>query len=90
MSAGRTSSQWLHVPDAFRSDTTPPARRVSALAKALTTNERQLIEQALHDARGQVSGPNAAAATLGVSASTLESKIRRLRIDKNSFRVRRA
>ena len=82
--------QWLHVPEAFTSDTTPPARRVSPLAEALTTNERQLIEQALEHARGQVSGPNGAAATLGVSASTLESKIRRLRIDKSRFWVRRA
>jgi formate hydrogenlyase transcriptional activator len=81
--------EWLHVPEAFTSDTTPPARRVSRLAESLTTNERQLIEQALDHARGQVSGPNGAAAMLGVSASTLESKIRRLMIDKGRFRVRR-
>jgi formate hydrogenlyase transcriptional activator len=82
--------KWLHVPEAFTTDTTPPARCVSPLAQALTTNERQLIEQALDDARGQVSGPNGAAAMLGVSASTLESKIRRLRIEKSRFRVSRA
>ena len=82
--------EWLHVPEAFTSDATPPATRVSRLAESLTTNERQLIEQALEDARGQVSGANGAAAMLGVSASTLESKIRRLIIDKSRFRVRRS
>ena len=81
--------EWLHVPEAFTSDATPPATRVSRLAESLTTNERQLIEQALDHAHGQVSGANGAAATLGVSPSTLESKIRRLRIDKGRFRVRR-
>ena len=81
--------EWLHVPEAFTNDPTPSARRVSRLAESLTTNERQLIEQALEDARGQVSGANGAAAMLGVSASTLESKIRRLMIDKSRFRVRR-
>ena len=82
--------EWLHVPEAFTNDPTPSARRVSRLAESLTTNERQLIEQALEDARGQVSGANGAAAMLGVSASTLESKIRRLIIDKSRFRVRRS
>ena len=82
--------EWLHVPVAFTNDPTPSARRVSRLAESLTTNERQLIEQALEDARGQVSGANGAAAMLGVSASTLESKIRRLIIDKSRFRVRRS
>ena len=82
--------EWLHVPEAFTNDPTPSARRVSRLAESLTTNERQLIEQALEDARGQVSGANGAAAILGVSASTLESKIRRLMIDKSRFRVRRS
>jgi formate hydrogenlyase transcriptional activator len=82
--------EWLHVPEAFTSDATPSARRLSRLAESLTTNERQLIAQALDQARGQVSGANGAAAMLGVSASTLESKIRRLRIDKGRFRARRA
>jgi formate hydrogenlyase transcriptional activator len=82
--------EWLHVPEAFTSDATPPATRASRLAESLTTNERQLIEQALDHAHSQVSGANGAAAALGVSASTLESKIRRLRIDKSRFRIRRS
>lgn len=81
--------EWLHVPGAFTTDATPSARHVSQLAESLTTNERELIEQALEHARGQVSGANGAAVTLGLSASTLESKIRRLRIDKSRFRGKR-
>jgi formate hydrogenlyase transcriptional activator len=45
-----------------------------------------MIEAALKDARGRVSGPTGAAAKLGIPRSTLESKIRSLKIDKNRFR----
>jgi formate hydrogenlyase transcriptional activator len=51
----------------------------------ISAQERQLIEQALADSRGRVAGPHGAAARLGLSASTLESKIRRLGIDKYRF-----
>jgi formate hydrogenlyase transcriptional activator len=57
-----------------------------ALAATLLTNERSMIEHALEHAGGRVSGSSGAAACLGVPASTLESKIRRLNIDKRRFR----
>ena len=50
--------------------------------------ERKVIEAALAEAQGRVSGPFGAAAQLGMPASTLESKIRALRIDK--YRYKRA
>jgi len=56
------------------------------LGKRKVVEERQLIEAALAEARGRVSGPAGAAAKLGIPASTLESKIRSLRIDKYRFR----
>jgi formate hydrogenlyase transcriptional activator len=80
--------EWLHVPRTFTPETTPSARDSSPMAEALRASERQLIVDALDQAGGRVSGPNGAAARLGISASTLESKIRRLRIDKSRFRVR--
>jgi formate hydrogenlyase transcriptional activator len=58
----------------------------SRLDAALHGNERHLIEQALEEAAGRVSGPNGAAASLGVPASTLESKIKRFHIDKLRYR----
>src|SRR5262249_4695622 len=50
------------------------------LGDALVAREREMIEAALADARGKVSGPSGAAARLGLPASTLESKIRSLKI----------
>jgi formate hydrogenlyase transcriptional activator len=49
--------------------------------------ERKMIGAALADARGRVSGPSGAAAKLGIPASTLESKIRSMNIDKYRFRA---
>jgi formate hydrogenlyase transcriptional activator len=51
-------------------------------------DERQQIEEALASSRGRVYGPDGAADALGVPPSTLESRIRRLRIDKHGFRRR--
>ena len=48
--------------------------------------ERKIIEAALAEAHGRVSGPSGAAAQLGIPASTLESKIRTLKIDKYRFK----
>ncbi len=61
----------------------------SKLDAALHGNEQHMIEQALEEAQGRVSGPSGAAARLGVPASTLESKIKRFNIDKLRFRAMR-
>jgi len=55
-------------------------------ARAGSTDERQQIEGALKASRGRVSGDGGAAEALGVPPSTLESRIRRLGIDKFAFR----
>ncbi len=47
---------------------------------------RRQIESALAASRGRVCGAEGAAERLGVAASTLESRIRRLGIDKYAFR----
>ena len=47
---------------------------------------KRAIEAALRESRGRVSGPSGAAAKLGIPRSTLESKIRSLKIDKNHFK----
>ena len=52
----------------------------------LVAQEKNLIEAALKESCGRVFGPTGAAAKLGIPRSTLESKIRSLKIDKNSFR----
>ena len=51
------------------------------------SEEKKAIESALAEAEGQVSGPSGAAAKLGVPPSTLDSKIRALKINKHRFRT---
>ena len=57
------------------------------LGDALGQRERAMIEGALAEAKGRVSGPSGAAAKLGLPRSTLESKIRSLGLNKNRFRT---
>jgi formate hydrogenlyase transcriptional activator len=47
--------------------------------------ERSSIEQALAKCNGKVSGPLGAAAVLGIPSSTLESKLKALKINKHNF-----
>jgi len=63
-----------------------PAFSVEAAATAEPKDARGRIEHALREARGRVGGLDGAAASLGVSPSTLDSRIRRLGIDKHAFR----
>ena len=50
------------------------------------TKEREMIESALAETGGRVSGPAGAAALLGVPRQTLESKITNLGINKHRFK----
>jgi transcriptional regulator with GAF, ATPase, and Fis domain len=53
------------------------------LHQRLQAQEKDMIEAALRESRGKVFGPTGAAAKLGIARSTLESKIRSLKINKN-------
>jgi transcriptional regulator with GAF, ATPase, and Fis domain len=79
--------EMLHVPPAFTNDPSASSHQPSALDDALDEGESRLIADALERTGGRVSGPGGAAATLGIPASTLESKIRRLKIDKYRYRI---
>jgi PAS domain S-box-containing protein len=56
------------------------------LSEKVEAQEREMIEAALRECQGRVFGPSGAATKLGIARSTLESKIRSLKIDKNRFR----
>ena len=56
------------------------------LFNRLPAQEKALIEAALRECGGRVYGPSGAAARLGMPRTTLESKIRSLKINKNRFR----
>ena len=56
------------------------------LPDSLRDAERRQIEEALAQTGGRVSGAKGAAAILGIPSTTLESRIKRLGIDKYRFR----
>jgi formate hydrogenlyase transcriptional activator len=58
-----------------------------ALNGALLAHEKEAIEAALAQSHGRISGPSGAAARLGVPTSTLDSKIKRLRINKYRYKA---
>ena len=57
-----------------------------ALSDQLVTREETMNEAALAAAGGRVSGPSGAAAKFGIPPSTLDSKIRSLKISKHRFK----
>jgi formate hydrogenlyase transcriptional activator len=65
----------------------PPVESRLGLSGTLAAHEKAIVEEALRASGGRVFGPSGAAARLGVPRSTLESKIRALRINKSRFRT---
>src|SRR5579863_913001 len=55
-------------------------------SEKLAAQEKEIIEAALRETKGRVSGPSGAAAKLGMPGTTLESKIKSLKISKNLFK----
>ena len=75
----------VSIDEAWLPDSGPAAERMPTLPHLLKGQERDLIEAALTKSRGRVAGSSGAAAKLGMPASTLESKIRQLGIEKRKF-----
>lgn len=78
-------------PSWFSKKTSQPASRVDAVSvddddDGQPWNERAIIESALAEARGRVSGLSGAATKLKIPPSTLDRRIKTLRIDKSRFR----
>jgi DNA-binding NtrC family response regulator len=73
---------WLE----FGHDPTSRARRPSGQALP-RLREKEIIEAALAETEGKVSGPWGAAAKLNMPASTLDYKIRTLKINKFRFKL---
>jgi len=57
------------------------------LVANLNEREREMIENALREAGGVIGGPTGAAAKLGIPRQTLESKIRKLGINRHRFKT---
>ena len=77
--------------DTFRIDeswlTSQDARPDSSgiLTESLQNREKELIEAALAESKGRIAGPNGAAAKLGIPRSTLDFRIKRLKIETRKF-----
>ena len=56
------------------------------LSDMLVSQAKEMIEAALAESGGRVSGPTGAAAKLGMRSSTLEAKIKALKINKYLFK----
>ncbi len=71
-------------------ETSQPASRVTTPVgfkrEAKPHSEREIVETALGESRGRVSGPSGAAVKLAMSPSTLEDRIKALKIDKRRFK----
>ena len=67
-------------------DTAAASAGLVRLTEARANREREMIAAALTQSRGRISGPSGAAVKLGIPRSTLESRIRSLRINKHRFR----
>ncbi|HTC63125.1 MAG TPA: PAS domain-containing protein [Candidatus Saccharimonadales bacterium] len=68
----------------------PPERKTEThlyLSEKVASQEKEMIEAALRECQGRVYGPSGAATKLGIARSTLESKIKSLKINKNRFRA---
>src|SRR6202140_695464 len=64
-----------------------PAASSAPLAEDLAEREKVMIENALRESGGLISGPTGAAAKLRLPRQTLESKIRKLGIDRNRLKT---
>jgi formate hydrogenlyase transcriptional activator len=85
LSAGET----LSVSETWLKRATPRVSGLTApLLATIADREREVIEAALADSQGRISGPSGAAAKLGIPRQTLDSKIANLQISKTRFKTR--
>jgi len=80
-----SSADVFSVDESWLSVRTSPQ---SSACKVEARGEREIIEAALAETRGRVSGPSGAAAKLRIPPSTLEDRIKALKIDKQLFKFR--
>jgi PAS domain S-box-containing protein len=71
---------WLSFEASLPPEDNPPNTKLSP------AQEKEAIEKALAATAGRISGPSGAASQLGMPASTLESKIRSMKINKYRFK----
>jgi DNA-binding NtrC family response regulator len=88
-----SSGEVLSVDELWLSkETALPAYRVkvqpTVRGEVEPRSEREIIEAALAQTKGRVSGPSGAAVKLGIPSSTLATRIKALKINKGQFKFR--
>src|SRR6202022_3019236 len=73
----------------LRGELPASAKRRGTLNGTLAKQEKEMIEAALAASQGRISGPSGAATKLGLLSRTLDSKIRRLKINVYRFKTPR-
>jgi formate hydrogenlyase transcriptional activator len=76
----RIDEEWLDSGEAV------PSSKSMSLSSFLIRRERELIEAALQKSMGRIAGRKGAAGLLGIPRTTLESRIKSLRIDKFRYK----
>jgi formate hydrogenlyase transcriptional activator len=83
-----SDSETFSVNASWLASLTPgSASKALPLASDLARREKTMIENALREAQGKLSGPAGAAAKLGLPRQTLESKIKKLGIKRYRFKI---
>jgi formate hydrogenlyase transcriptional activator len=70
----------------LRSRPSPGTLSSKSLAKRLENQEKEIIEGVLAKSKGRIAGPSGAARALGIPPSTLDARIKNLRIKKTRFK----
>ena len=82
-----SEGETFFVEEAWLTPVTPKLAATSVpLVADLVEHEREKLEAALRESEGVVGGPTSAAVKLGIPRQTLESKIRKLGINRYRFR----
>lgn len=71
---------WLSIQDESAKSDAP-----AKMTRILQDQEKEIIESALAESRGKIARKDGAAAKLGIPPSTLDSKIKPLKISKDRF-----
>jgi DNA-binding NtrC family response regulator len=80
------SSDTFWIEKAWLESAQPPRQELPGpLPDTLQNQEKEIIEAALAESKGKVAGLDGAAAKLGIPRSTLDSKIKLLKIKRHKF-----
>jgi len=81
-----SDSDTLSIDECWLSGRIAKSTDIQRTSQHPATDEKGVIQTALMESKGRVAGPFGAARRLGIPSSTLESKIKALKIDKHHFK----